>query len=278
MTTDDELEQALTIARRAADVVSAIYATPFDVELKGPGDPVTRADRAANDVICALLAEAFPEDGILAEESAPTDPEARSAILARERVWMVDPIDGTAELVARSGEFAVMIGLVVDGRAELGVVVTPTTGEAFAARADARIAFREDARGQRTPLGVSKEQRPENVTLVLSRFHAPEVVQPFAASIGIARVVQRGSVGIKVCMVASAEVDLYVHVGSHAKLWDAAAPEAILRAAGGAFTDWSGAPIDYRRTDLRVKSGIVASNGLLHDSALEAIRRFVAPS
>jgi len=103
MKTDDELEQALTIARRAADVVSAIYATPFDVELKGPGDPVTRADRAANDVICALLAEAFPEDGILAEESAPTDPEARSAILARERVWMVDPIDGTAELVARSG-------------------------------------------------------------------------------------------------------------------------------------------------------------------------------
>jgi 3'(2'), 5'-bisphosphate nucleotidase len=91
-------------------------------------------------------------------------------------------------------------------------------------------------------------------------------------------VVQRGSVGIKVCMVATAEVDLYVHVGGGAKLWDAAAPEAILRAAGGAFTDWSGAPIDYRGPDLHLGHGIVASNGLVHEAALETIRRLGSPA
>src|SRR3954464_13913430 len=106
-----EVSVALAIARRASALILEIYATPFVVELKGPHDPVTRADREANTLICSALAEAFPDDAIVAEESPPETPEATQALVRKPRGWFVDPIDGTREFADRNGEFAVMIGL-----------------------------------------------------------------------------------------------------------------------------------------------------------------------
>src|SRR5215216_2966413 len=104
---DRELEEVLRIAREAAALVREVYGTAFTVEMKGPNDPVTRADREANDLICARLAASFPGDAIIAEESAPENAEAAAELVRRERVFYVDPLDGTREFADRNGEFAV---------------------------------------------------------------------------------------------------------------------------------------------------------------------------
>lgn len=262
-----ELDVALAVARRASTLILAIYATPFTVEMKGPNDPVTRADLEANTLICAALAEAFPGDAIVAEESAPETPEATSALVRRERVWFVDPIDGTREFADRNGEFAVMIGLAIKGRAALGVVLMPTLGEALVGVCGGE-AFCEDASGKRRPLRVSTEQDPRKATMLVSRSHRPRIVEPLLERLGIQKTIPCGSVGVKVARIAAGEADLYVHGGRGAKLWDGCAPEAILTAAGGRFTDIEGEHINYASSDLGLDNGIVASNGALHDTVL----------
>ncbi|XYH99255.1 3'(2'),5'-bisphosphate nucleotidase CysQ family protein [Sorangium sp. So ce1128] len=270
---DRELDEIVRIARAAAAIVMDVYATPFTVEMKGPGDPVTRADREANALICSALEAAFPGEAILAEESVPAADEL-AARFRQERVFFVDPLDGTREFADRNGEFAVMIGLSVRGRAALGVVVMPTTGEALAGRADADagLAFLEAKDGSRRPLRVSSVGAPADATLVVSRSHRPKEIEPLLARLGITRVVPCGSVGVKIARIATGEVDLYVHGGGGAKLWDSCAPEAVLRGAGGRFTDLSGAPIDYAGPGLKLARGIIASNGALQDAVVAAAR------
>jgi 3'(2'), 5'-bisphosphate nucleotidase len=262
-----ELDVAISIARRASALILEIYATPFTVELKGPDDPVTRADREANTLICAALAAAFPEDAIVAEESAPETPAETSALVRRERVWFVDPIDGTREFADRNGEFAVMIGLAIQGRAALGVVLMPTLGQALAGIVGGE-AFCEDASGARRPLRVTTVHDPREATMMVSRSHRPRIVEPVIERLGIHKTVSCGSVGVKVARIALGEADLYVHGGRGAKRWDSCAPEAILIAAGGRFTDIEGELIDYAAADLMLDNGLVASNGALHDTVL----------
>jgi 3'(2'), 5'-bisphosphate nucleotidase len=267
----NELDEVLRIARVAAARVSAIYATPFTVELKGPNDPVTRADREANEIICEALAASFPGDGIIAEESVPSSEAEIASRVARERVWFVDPLDGTREFADRNGEFAVMIGLAVRGRAALGVVLMPVTGEALAGRVGAEC-FCEDAAGARRPMRVRDVSDPRDATMVVSRSHRPAIIAPLVERLGIRSVVPCGSVGVKVSRIVFGEADLYVHGGAGAKRWDTCGPEAVLVAAGGRFTDLAGEAIDYSSVDLKVRTGIVATNGALHDAVLAATR------
>ncbi|WP_437968595.1 3'(2'),5'-bisphosphate nucleotidase CysQ [Sorangium sp. So ce260] len=272
---DRELDEIVRIARAAAAIVMDVYATPFTVEMKGPGDPVTRADREANALICGALEAAFPGEAILAEESVPAAEEL-AARFGRERVFFVDPLDGTREFADRNGEFAVMIGLAVRGRAALGVVVMPTTGEALAGRVGdgdgGGLAFLEARDGSRRPLAVSRVASPADATLIISRSHRPKEIEPLLSRLGISKVVPCGSVGVKIARIATGEVDLYVHGGGGAKLWDSCAPEAVLRGAGGRFTDLAGAPIDYTGPGLKLARGIIASNGALQDAVVAAAR------
>ena len=271
-----ELDEVIRIGRRAASEVRAIYATPFTVELKGPNDPVTRADRDANDLICAALERAFPGEAIIAEESVPSGEGEIARLVAEPRVWFVDPLDGTREFADRNGEFAVMIGLAVGGRAELGVVVMPTTGEAFAGRVGEGgafvPAFLEDAAGARRPLRVSSVADPRDATIVVSRSHLPASATPVIERLGITRVVPCGSVGVKVARIVTTAADLYIHGGGGAKRWDTCAPEAILIAAGGRFADLQGARTDYASPDLVQSTGILASNAALYDAVLAITR------
>lgn len=277
MSGDGELEEVLRIAREASDLVRAIYATPFAVEMKGPGDPVTRADREANDLICRQLAASFPGDAIIAEESVPGDASQVEALARHERVFYVDPLDGTREFADRNGEFAVMIGLAVRGAAELGVVVMPTTGEAQAGRVSrAGSAFTEDASRTRRSLRVSGEARPEAAGLMVSRSRRPPLIEALTAKLGIARVIPCGSVGVKVARLTTGEADLYVHDGGGAKRWDTCAPDAILTAAGGRFTDLDGRAVDYASADLVLQRGMLASNGHLHAPVMDALRELGA--
>lgn len=278
---DRELEELLRIAREASAVVRAVYATPFSVEMKGPNDPVTRADREANELICARLAASFPGEAVVAEESAT--PEALAVAASSERVFYVDPLDGTREFVDRNGEFAVMIGLATGGRAHLGAVVMPATGEALVGRAalsaaEVGAAFLEVEGGARRPLemeragGLTIARDVSEARLVVSRSHRPPLVEKLTARLGLSNITPCGSVGVKVARVITGAADIYVHDGGGAKRWDTCAPEAILRAAGGQFTDLRGAAIAYAGPDLVVRGGLIASNGVFHEAFIEAAK------
>ena len=119
-----ELEVTKKIAREAGRILMEIYSGDHSVEWKGYDDPVTAADRAANKFIVAELQKHFPADGILSEEA--TDTPSR---LSKSRVWLVDPMDGTKQFIERLDEFAVMIGLAINGKPELGVVFNPATNK-----------------------------------------------------------------------------------------------------------------------------------------------------
>src|SRR5947207_15926491 len=126
MKLDKELEVAIRLAREAGRVTLHYYSAPPDVGWKAEHEPVTVADTAANELIVAGLAAAFPDDGLLAEETPDT-----AARLSHERLWVIDPLDGTKEFIKKNGEFSVMIGLALDGRASLGVVYQPTADRLF---------------------------------------------------------------------------------------------------------------------------------------------------
>ena len=143
-----ELDAAMRLARDAGAIIRAFYEVPPTVRWKDPTEPVTEADRAANVFLVKQLAQLFPEDGILAEESK--DDLSR---LRRRHVWIVDPLDGTAEFIAHNGEFVVMIGLVVDGEPVVGVVYQPINDVLYGA-ARGSGAFVEEF-GERTTLQVS---------------------------------------------------------------------------------------------------------------------------
>ncbi|AKT37701.1 3'(2'),5'-bisphosphate nucleotidase CysQ family protein [Chondromyces crocatus] len=282
---DREIAELLRIARAASDLVMEVYATPFTVDLKGPDDPVTQADRRANTLICRALEASFPGEGILAEESVPGEAAAIRAVVRHPRVFYVDPLDGTREFADRNGDFAVMIGLSVAGRAALGVLVLPTTGEALVGWCPPedggddegapggpsdRGAFLEAADGSRHPLRVSSTHRPAEATAVISRSHPHPSLTPLLERLGVGRVVSCGSVGVKVARVVTGAADLYVHTGVGAKHWDSCGPEAVLRGAGGRFSDLRGAPIAYATEDLGLRHGLAATNGALHDAVLAA--------
>lgn len=263
----NELNQAIQIAREASALLLQIYATDFSVDFKGSGqsDPVTEADRRANALIVARLREAFPEDGIIAEES-----EHNASVFQRKRIWYVDPLDGTKEFVAKNGEFSVMIGLAIEGRAQLGVVLQPSDGVLYAG-AIGQGAFVE-RNNTRTPLAVSSVQDTSKLALIVSRSHRPKATGELMQRLGIEREISSGSVGLKVGHIALRNADLYVHMSDKSSAWDTCAPEAILIAAGGRFTDLAGDPIAYSIPDVRTRRGILACNSAAFSAVLPVVR------
>jgi len=126
---DRLLEVALRAALAGGDAAMRVYADPFEVTQKDDKTPVTEADLASERVIIDILTAAFPEIPVVSEETVP---EAGFASPAA-RFWLVDPLDGTREFVAKNGEFAVLIGLIEDGRPVLGVVHGPALGVTYIA-------------------------------------------------------------------------------------------------------------------------------------------------
>lgn len=260
-----EIAEAARIARRAGVILMDIYRTDFDVAYKAEADPVTEADTKANAYIVAELEKAFTDDGIVAEET-----EDETDALKAGRCWYVDPLDGTKEFVARNGEFSVMLGLAIDGVATAGVVYEPENDKLYSGVVGYG-AFLEE-RGKRSELKVSDVADPSQLKLVVSRSHRNRAVAEVVARLGITREMTSGSVGLKAGLIAEQKADFYVHISDRSSRWDACAPEAILKAAGGRFTDLAGDPYRYGGTDMRNRTGILACNAAAYEAVLPAVR------
>src|SRR6266542_1243871 len=237
---EHELRVALDLAREAGATILEFYEGPLEIEQKSDSydrEPVTQADRVANELIVNALKREFPADGILAEESIDTEHR-----LDRKRVWMVDPLDGTNGFIDGNGDFAVQIGLAEDGQCVLGVVYQPLTGLLYhAVRGRGAWITRPDLGSERA--GVSDQKELSLMRLAASRSHRSPRMDKVVDALRVKEEVRRGSVGIKVGLIVEQQCDLYVHLSPRTKQWDTCAPEIILREAGGRLTDLFGRPL-----------------------------------
>jgi 3'(2'), 5'-bisphosphate nucleotidase len=259
-----ELDAARELAVRAGDILLEHYAGSPSIHWKGVNDPVTAADREASAFLVREIRKRFPGDGILSEEE-PDD----TSRLDRDRVWIIDPMDGTKEFIARRGEFAVMIGLAVVGKPVMGVVYQPTARRLYYG-ASAAGAFVDTVEGTQ-PLRVSAEVDPSRLILTVSRSHLSRRTEKVRRELGIHEVIRSGGIGIKVGLICERRADLYLHLSRGTSLWDTCAPEAILIEAGGRLTDAANAPLRYNVAEHQNQRGVVASNGVIHDRVIEII-------
>jgi 3'(2'), 5'-bisphosphate nucleotidase len=267
---DREIEVATELARAAGAVLLSHYHSPFLVEQKINAlqeiEEVTAADREANDLIVRRLLTEFSDDGILAEESKDTERR-----LTKDRVWLIDPMDGTKNFIQRDGDFAVQIGLAVNGEAVAGVVYQPVRDVLYRAARDAGswIEIKDEPAIR---MQVSNENDPGNMVLASSRSHRSPRMERVVESFGFKKETRRGSVGVKVGLIAEQQADIYLHLSPSTKQWDTCAPEIILIEAGGRLTDLFGDPLRYN--DIRVdnRNGIVATNGAAHELVIENLK------
>lgn len=225
-----KLEEVLTgLALQAGRAIMEIYESgPIEATAKADESPVTAADLAADRIISAGLAEAFPDIPAVTEEAA------ESHLLAgMNRFFLVDPLDGTKEFVQRRGDFTVNIALIEAGRPVAGVVYAPAKGRLFVTGADGPVEYSVTdfaLAGPPRPLRVSV---PDNAALrvVASKSHRDKATDDYIAGFEVGAFKSAGS-SLKFCLVAAGEADFYPRLGRTME-WDTAAGHAVLAAAGG---------------------------------------------
>jgi 3'(2'), 5'-bisphosphate nucleotidase len=268
-----ELEVVVDLARAAGKTILEQYEKPLRVETKSHDDdiePVTQADRIANELIVNGLNAVFPSDGILAEESVDTERR-----LSKSRVWMVDPLDGTNGFIDGNGDFAVQIGLVEDGEPVIAVVYVPLSRTLYRAVVG-HGAWIERPQRETEQAAVSDRKTFATMRLAASRSHRSPRMSKVVQRFGFREEVQRGSVGIKVGLLVEQECDVYIHLSPRTKQWDTCAPQLILTEAGGRVTDLFGQPLHYNVRDVNNRNGLVASNGAAHDLIIENLAPLLA--
>jgi len=238
---DDVLPVLERLALSAGRKVMEVFHAGYAVERKSDASPVTMADRASESIILEGLRSGFPEIPCVAEEEVSEGvlPAALGAMF-----FLVDPLDGTREFVNRNGDFTVNIGLVLEGRPEMGVVFAPFSRRLFSGRpgrAEAVLLDEDDEVSGRRPLRVRTCARPP--TIVASRSHRTPETDSFIRRFEAAEIVSVGS-SLKFCLVAGGVADLYPRFGRTME-WDTAAGDAVLRAAGGTTTTLDGRPLEY---------------------------------
>lgn len=272
-----DLELALAAAAAAGGVVMESFGTDPEVRHKGPDQPVTDADLAADAVLKERLLGARPGDGWLSEESADSPDR-----LDRRRVWIVDPIDGTRSFIRGYREFAVSVALVVGGEVAVGVIYNPARAHMVWATAGGGARAVEgwtgalaggsdvaDAMADGTPLDVTAGPAG---TLLASRTerHNGEFA-PFEKSWTIREV---GSTAWKLAGTAMGR-GAYISRGPKSE-WDVAAGVRIVAEAGGEVTDLAGRTIRFNRPEPYVH-GVVAGRAAEHARLLERARALASP-
>ena len=234
--TPAELQALCDIAQAAAQEIMAVYAAGGEVWHKDDRTPLTQADLRADALIAAGLARAFPGVPVVSEESGSL------AGLAARRFFLVDPLDGTVEFLARNGEFTVNIALVDDGAVLAGVVVAPVLGQTFCAARG--LGAWKSAAGERHALQVRHYEGGGPLAVVGSRSHGTDRVARWCTHLPVAYEFAAVGSSLKLCRIAEGLADLYPRLGPTCQ-WDTAAAQCVVECAGGRVVDLAGAPLRY---------------------------------
>jgi 3'(2'), 5'-bisphosphate nucleotidase len=245
------LTGVLDAVAAASTAIIEVYASSHDVEYKSDESPITRADRAAHDILATRLARLAPDVPLISEEA-----EAAHAFAVRRdwsECWLVDPLDGTREFISRNGEFTVNVALIQDHVPVLGVVAAPALGLTYYA-ARGHGAFR--LQGEPGPVPIHVRPAASPLVIVGSRSHRGDSLDALLARIGPHEMRPMGS-ALKFCLLAEGSADFYPRLGPTSE-WDTAAAQAVLEVAGGAVTTLDGTPLCYNRRDTLLNPNFIA--------------------
>ena len=247
MTPRAELLECMVSAVQAAGAaIMSSYGHAGEVRTKADRSPLTAADLASHRVLTERLSVIVPALPVVSEEGPASD-ESRAAWAA---YWLIDPLDGTKEFLARNGEFTVNVALVESGRPTLGVVGVPARNTIFTGDVAARRACRIDSSGT-TRLAARVYGGRQPVVVASRRHGADELTGPLARLERAHGAVQFRQIGssLKLCMLAEGGADIYPRLAPTSE-WDTAAAHAVVEAAGGAVLQLCGTPLRYSKLDV----------------------------
>jgi len=233
------------IALKAGAQIMEIYADPIEIETKEDKSPVTKADKAAEIIILAELAKAYPDIPIVSEEAAS---EGHIPDIG-DIFFLVDPLDGTREFIKKNGEFTVNIALITKGKPVAGIVYAPALSKAYYGEADQGAwVMQVESPDKNEPHTIqhisARPYKKDNLTLVGSRSHADPEHMEFVKKHTINTEKVMGS-SLKFCVIAEGEADIYPRFGRTME-WDTAAGQAVLVASGGSVMVMDGdVPLTY---------------------------------
>ena len=248
------------------------------IKSKGKGDPVTSADLKVNDLIIKRINENYKEVDwdILSEENVKI--ESKNLFTKSKWLWVLDPLDGTKDFIQGTPNYAMHLALNYENRPYLGVILIPEKGELWIA--DSKNVWCEDKNGLQKKVDIKRKKSLGEMTLVTSKNHKEKTLENIINKIGFRKVTIMGSIGCKIASIISGECDIYISLSlpgkSSPKDWDFAAPEAILRAAGGSITNLENEELSYGKLNFKQEGIIIASNNRhTHESICFQIKQII---
>ena len=228
---------------------------------KNNDDPVTLADLEVNDLIIKRINEKYEDFNweILSEENFKINPQYLDNA---EWLWVLDPLDGTKDFIQGTGNYAMHLALNYKKKPYIGVVLIPEKDELWISHAEKIWCEKRD--GSIRKPNLSEKNILQEMTIVTSKNHRNQRLKDLIEKINFKKTIVMGSIGCKVASIIRGESDIYIALSlpgkSAPKDWDFAAPEAILKAAGGSITNIDNKDLVYNRTDLKHPGIIIASN------------------
>ena len=262
MRLDEEAQDAIAlrlgdIAVEAGRLLQKFECAEVARRVKPDGSPTTAADLAAEELILARLAEAWPDVPAIAEETA-------EAVVAGDLFFLVDPLDGTRDFLHGTGEYSVNIALVAGRRPVAAAVAAPALNRVWIAGRSAKAAPIREGGAPAAWSAIRVRPAPaESLVALVSRRHGDTATEECLATLSIgAR--RTASSALKFCLIASGEADVYVRCGPTME-WDTAAGDHILTRAGGCVVKAGGGPMTYGHHARGYRNGPFAALG---DAAL----------
>ncbi|WP_417762323.1 3'(2'),5'-bisphosphate nucleotidase CysQ [Shewanella sp.] len=248
------LDQVVSIATSAGQVIREIYQQgSFEREIKADDTPVTSADMASHELIVAQLQALTPDIPVLSEEDADIPLSERQQW---SRYWLVDPLDGTGEFIAGSGDFSVIIALVDNHRPVMGVVYVPMTEVCYFAMTGLGAYKKAQGAVKQIHSKQLSLNDAQPLRIAVSRRQDPQKVLGLFTDASQCELVVLGGAALKSCLVAEGHADCYVRVGPTGE-WDTGAAQIIIEEAGGQLCDIHLQPLSYNRRETLINPDFI---------------------
>ena len=256
---NEELISAKVAARNAGKILMKYYQSDKnEVKMKGVDNPVTIADNEADQYLSNFLMGEFPNDGWLSEETVDTEER-----LNRDRVWIVDPLDGTKEFIEGIPHFAVSIGFVYKGEPVVGVIYNPATDEMFSSQKGKGVYLN----GNKVIASQKNHLIDSSITVSRSEFKRNEW-EPFRNDFKSIKPI--GSVAYKLALVSAGEYEIFATIAPKNE-WDICAGDCLISEAGGVFKTINDKKIIYNQKKTLVTDTIIATNSILFEGVSDLL-------
>ena len=254
--------QAADILLHYSEALKGIDCRNKIIKNKDLRDPVTKADLEVNDLILKGMYLKYPDIGwkYLSEENVKIDPSGCD--IDSDWVWVLDPLDGTKDFIEGTGDYAMHFALNYKNKPFIGVVLIPEKDELWISNNE--NVWCEKRNGSSRKINLTVQQNLSNMTLATSKNHSNQTLKKLIEMIKFKQTKIMGSIGCKIASIIRGECDIYICLslpkGTCPKDWDFAAPESILKAAGGDITNLENEELIYGDQNFEKGGIIIASN------------------